>query len=189
VVTVARGRDADSLRAFFATTKRVDIDKRYTHFYSDQYPEIRLTAPVEVQDDEAQDVFQTTENYTLGHAWTWSDQAARYRVDFYPTELADMLRKPVDTDRTMPLAVGYPRHAIYRTEVTLPEEWPADAVTKNIQDPAFTFHKSIRCGGNRLVMQYEYQSLSDAVTADAAAGYLRDLDAAKQSLGNGLSWK
>ncbi len=41
VVTVAEGRDADIQRATFANSKRSDIEKNFTHFYSEYYPGIR----------------------------------------------------------------------------------------------------------------------------------------------------
>ena len=53
VVTIAEGRDADNLRELFATTKRSDIEKNYTHFYSDLYPGIKMSSPIVIEDDAA----------------------------------------------------------------------------------------------------------------------------------------
>ncbi len=189
VVTVAEGRDADNLRAMFATTKRSDIEKSYTHFYSDLYPGIKMSAPIVVQDDEQQDKVQTTESYTIDNIWSRSDKDGTYSCQFYPATIAAFLRKPVDTFRKLPLAVNFPQHQILRTEVTLPGAWPFDADKKTISDPAVTFRRDYRCAGTKLVMEYEYQSLTDSVSPNRVSQYLKRLDQCSQSLGNTLTWR
>jgi hypothetical protein len=95
----------------------------------------------------------------------------------------------VDTDRKLPLAVGFPEHQILRTEVTLPEAWPTEADTKTVDDPAFTFRKDYRCAGNKIVMEYEYQSLADSVDPDSVGQYLERLNESTKSLGYDLVWR
>lgn len=189
VVTIAEGRDADHLREVFATTKRSDIEKSYTHYYSDLYPGIKLSAPVAIVDDTQQDRVQTTETYTIEKAWTLSEKDGSYNCEFYPATIAAFLKKPVATDRKLPLGVPFPQHQILRTEVTLPSPWPFETSGKNISDPAFSFRKSYQCAGNKLVMEYEYQSLADSVSPEQAGQYLQHLDQCSQSVGNTLIWR
>jgi hypothetical protein len=189
VVTVAQGRDADSLRELFATTKRSEIEKNYTHFYSGLYPGIRMSAPVAVEDDAQQDRFQTTEFYTIEKMWTRSDKDKTYRCDFYPSSINALLAKPVDTDRRLPLGIDFPQHQILRTEVTLPGAWPGDSDRKTIMDPAFSFRKECRCAGRKLVMEYDYQSLADSVSPDRTGQYIQRLNQCSQSLGYSLEWR
>ena len=171
VVTIAEGRDADNLRELFAATKRSDIEKTYTHFYSDLYPGTKMSSPIAIADDEQQNRVQTTEFYSIDKAWTQPDKDGKYRCEFYPSTIAALLRKPVDIDRKLPLGINFPQHQILRTEVTLPEAWPFDADRKTIFDPAFTFRKAYRCAGNKLVMEYEYQSLADSVSPEQVSQY------------------
>jgi len=189
VVTVAVGRDADNLREFFATTKRSDIEKSYTHFYAGLYPGIQMSAPIAIEDDEQQDRVQTTEFYSIANIWTRPDKGRDYRCDFYPSSIAAFLAKPVDTDRKLPLGIDFPQHQILRTEVTLPEAWPDEAGTQTISDPAFTFRKDYRCAGRKLVVEYEYQSLTDSVAPGQVGQYLQRLDQCSQSLGYTLNWR
>lgn len=188
VVTVAEGRDADDLRAVFATTKRSDIGENDTSFYANLYPGIKMSAPVQFTDDAEDDKVQTTETYTLDKAWTRSDKGGKYSFDFYASEMAALLKAPVDTDRTMPVGVPYPEHQILRTEVTLPSAWPADNINKTVSDPAFFFQKSIRCSGNKVTMNCEYQSRADSVMPSRATEYIQHLNQASKSLGYTLSW-
>ncbi len=188
VVTVATGRDADNLRAIFATTKRSDIEKSYTHFYADRYPEIKMSAPIDFEDDEDQNRIQTTETYTIDDAWTRSDKGEKFSFEFYPSAMDAFLKTPVDTERTMPVAVPFPEHQILRTEVTLPTAWPADSASKTVSDAAFFFQKDLKSFGNKIIMNCEYQSLTDSVEPDQSAQYIQDLSRASKSLGYSVSW-
>ena len=189
VVTVAEGRDADSLRELFATTKRGDIEKNDTHFYSSIYPGITMSSPIVIEDDEQQDRFQTTEFYSVDKVWNFSDKNGTYSCEFYPSTIAALLTKPVETDRKQPLGIDFPQHQILRTEVTLPETWPNDVGRKTISDPAFTFQKNYRCAGNQLVIEYEYRSLADSVPPERVGQYLQQLNQSLQSLGYTMNWR
>jgi len=189
VVSLAEGRDAEILRELFATNKRSDIEKTDTHYYSVRYPGIAMTAPIDFEDDQQLNRVQTTEYFSIANAWTQSDQARKYRCEFYPVGIAARLRKPVDVNRTLPLGINFPEHQILRTEVTLPEAWPAETEEKEVSDPAFMFRTARRCAGKSLVMAYEYQSLADAVSAEQASQTVDHINEASQLLGNALSWK
>lgn len=188
VVTLAEGRDADSLRALFATTKRSDIEKTCTHFYADRYPGIRMADHLDFYDDEAQNVIQTTENYIIDNAWTRSETGGKYSFDFSAPGMATLLDVPADTGRTMPIGVPFPQHRIFRTEVTLPSAWPADAINRTVSDRAFFFQKNLRCSGNKVFMNCEYRSLADSVEPAQAADYIQHLNQASKALGYTLSW-
>lgn len=191
VVTVAEGRDADTLRAMFATTKHDDIEKSYTHFYAESYPGTQMSSPIEIQDNEPANRFQTTEHYTIDKAWIQSEKDGKFRCDFYPVSLAAYIKKPVDMRRKLPLAVDYPQHQILRTEITMPKSWtyPYRQENKKIIDPAFIFQKLAQRVGKKLVLAYEYQSLSDSVPADQVMGYFQNQDQMAKSLGDSFVWK
>ncbi|MGH7978810.1 MAG: DUF3857 domain-containing transglutaminase family protein [Limisphaerales bacterium] len=189
VVTAAEGGDADRMRATFATTKLSVVERNDTHFYSDLYPGIKMTAPVVVEDDAEQDRFQTTEFYSIDNIWTRPEKGIhKVECEFYPEGIAALLERPADTDRTQPLGINFPEHQILRTEVTLPIAWPAGAGEKTITDPAFTFRKLYQASGNKVVMEYEYQALSDSVAPDAVGDYLQRIDQCSKLLGNTLTW-
>jgi transglutaminase-like putative cysteine protease len=189
VVTLAEGRDADALRELFATTKLTDIQRVYTHFYSTIYPGIKMSSPIVTEDDEDQNTFQTTEDYSIDDLWTQSDKNRKYSCQFYPSTISTFLAKPVDTDRSQPLGITFPEHYILRTEVNTLAPLPYSPSDRTISDPAFTFRKSGGCVGNKLIMEYEYQSLADSVSPDEAGDYLQRLDQCSQLLGDTLTWR
>ncbi|HXI73801.1 MAG TPA: DUF3857 domain-containing transglutaminase family protein [Verrucomicrobiae bacterium] len=189
VVTVAEGRDADNLREMFTNTKRSEIEKTYTHFYAESYPGTKMSSPIEIQDDESQNRFQVTEFYTIDNAWIKSDNDGKYRCNFYPFSIAAFNKKPVDTQRKLPLGVAFPQHQMLRTEITIPTTWTYDRDATDIVDPAFSLRKQTRRAGKKLVLEYEYQSLSDSVPAYRMDEYLRNLDKFSKCLGDSFVWK
>ncbi len=189
VVTLAEGRDAEALRQYFATTKRADIEKSDTRFYADNYPGIRMTAPVVLEDDPLQNRVQTTEFYAIDNVWGSPDKNGKLRCDFYPSGIAAWLRKPADLDRHSPLGVSFPQHQILRTEVILPGAWPAESGHKSVSDAAFSLQRTLECNGNKLVMEYDYRALADSVFPGDIGTYLQRLTQASQMLGYGVIWK
>ena len=189
VVTLAEGRDADELRGLFATTKRSELERTYLHYYSEAYPGTEIASPLEITDDEAQNHFQITEHYTIGEAWVKTDRDNRYHCDFFPSALATYLKKPADNERKQPLAIRFPEHQILQTEITAPTGLDFSPENKTVNDPAFYFHKQTQRSGNKLILQYEYQSLADSVPPERADEYLKNLDTAVKSLGNGYLWR
>ena len=189
VVTVAEGRDAERLRALYATTKRSDIEKDNTHFYADAYPGTTMAAPIQIEDDEAQNRFQTTEFYTISGIWIKSDNDGRYRCDFYPVSIATLNKKPLDTQRSLPLAVGFPQHQILRTEISVPTSWTYSKENKTVLDPAFSFRKQSHREDNKLILEYDYQSLADFVPADRTDEYLQNLTQVAKCFGDEIIWK
>lgn len=188
VVTVAEGRDADILRTLFTTKKLTDIERIYTHFYSAIYPGVKMASPIVTEDDEDQNTFQTTEYYTIDNLWTQAEKGRQYSCQFYPSTISRYLAKPVDKDRSEPLGINFPEHYILRTEVTLAAPLPYSPSVKTISDPAFTFRKTGQFVGNKLVMEYEYQTLVDSVAPDDVGDYLQHLDQCSQLLGDTLNW-
>ena len=189
VVTVAEGRDAERLRELFATSKRSDIEKQYTHFYAEYYPGAKMASPIVMVDEPQQNRVETTELYSIDNLWGTPDKSQNYHCDFYPAGISTLLKKPVDLERKSPLGVNFPEHLFLRTEVTLPGAWAAEADRKAVEDPAFVLQKASQCSGNKLVMEYEYKTLADWVAPNRVNEYVQRLNQASQLLGYELTWR
>jgi hypothetical protein len=99
-----------------------------------------------------------------------------------------LLKPPLDTERTMPVAAPFPQHQILRTEVTLPILMRTETVSKTTTDPAFSFQKNVKSSGHKIVMNCEYRSLADSAGPDQAAQYIQDLNQASKSLSYTVDW-
>jgi len=189
VVTVATGGDADVLREQFATTSRDKIQKSYQDFYSRFYPQIKIAQPIQFVDDEPQNRIEMTEFYTVEKMWTQSADDKRFWCEFSPHTIASLLyQKPRDKDRTMPLALEFPEHRIFRAEVALPAAWPADKRNKMISDPAFFFQRQLTVSGRKLVLEAEYRTFADSIPPERVKSYLQQLDEAARASSYSLGW-
>jgi hypothetical protein len=87
-------------------------------------------------------------------------------------------RKPAGRLRTTPLGLSYPEHQMFHAEITLPVPTRVDTGIWPVDNPAFHFNKSVRLIGGEVVVEQEYETLAEAVPAEAMPGYLRQLDQA-----------
>jgi hypothetical protein len=183
IVTVAEGADADALRHQFATTPPDEIEREYRNAQSKYYTEIRSTAPMQFSDDERNNRVRITEFYSVARMWNRLPEEANYHCHFYSVNVDDAMRKPAVSFRTMPLAIEYPVHQVYRVEASWTTGWPVQPDTHTIENPAFYFHRSVNIIGTNLVSEQEFRTLTDVVTPDAVPTYLRQMDAAIDLLG------
>ncbi len=188
VITVAEGEDAEAMRYQFSTTSLEAVGKRYLDFYSRYYSGIHQSDKINYTDNEQANRVEITEYYTIDDAWGKPQSGSGYSFSLYPVMFYPVISKPLDKDRRMPLAVDHPNHLIQHTEVTLPIAWSYTHLDKFINDAAFTFSKHINCGGRRLVMDFEYESLADYVPPENVPTYLDHLTTISQSLDYQLSW-
>jgi hypothetical protein len=183
IITVAEGPDADRLREHFATTPREDIEKDDLNAYAKIYPFISRASAMVYSDDEQQNRVETTEFYSIERMWNKQPNDEFYRCRFYCVNVDEALVKPAVSFRTMPLGVEFPVHQVFHAIVNVPTSWPIPPSNVTIDDPAFYFQRLVNVAGGRLLLDYEYRALTDAVAPDAVPGYVRDLDSATDALG------
>ena len=88
----------------------------------------------------------------------------------------------------MPLGIAYPVHQIFPTAKSPFQRWPRCIRTdQTIQNPAFYFHRTASVGTGKLVLDYEYRSLSDVVQPEAVPTYAQQLNAVVDLLGYSIS--
>lgn len=188
VQTLAEGSDANQLRQTFADQTRDELQKNYLNYYARQYPDIKMARPLEVFDHREQNTFETIEHYRIQQFWTLSDDKKNYECDFYPQTIRDLFAEPNTTLRSMPLGMTYPCHSILITKVILPEEWPVDEITNHFQCPVAELDAKRVVDTNIFTMTYEYQTLSNFVSAAAMPDYVKALNQMKDALGYSLTW-
>ena len=176
IVTVAEGRDADSLRAEFATKTRDDIQRNHANSYARLYPDIKTADPLLLSDNEEENRIELTEFYTIDKFWVLRSPTDGYYCDFAAENMTQLVNRPTVSFRTMPLRVPYPRHEIFHLRATIGSTGWNKLENKNIEDPAFTFSRRLAVGPLSVNMDCEYRSLSDAVPLDALHAHLQNLD-------------
>jgi hypothetical protein len=182
IVTAAEGADADALRERFATTPFEQIEREYLAVQAEYYPEIHATAPLQFSDDEQNNRFQVTGSYSIPRFWKRRADDSYFHCNFYSFNVDEAIHKPEDSTRAMPLGINHPVHQVFHAQASWLVGWPVRPDTQNIQNPAFSFGRSMNIVGTNLLMDFEYRSTSDWVAPEALPTYIEQVDAARKFL-------
>ncbi len=189
VVTTSRGARAEAIRSTLATSSIEELQKGYLNFYAGYYPAISLQTPFTVDDDEAANRITTTERYTIDDFSSQEDATRKHVATILAPDIDEVLRRPASAVRHSPLAIAHPLEVTVTTEALLPSAWPIEAETIRVDDPAFTFERTIMQGsGDRLVIRDRFESLGDEVAAADIPRYAANLVLARDSTEFVLSW-
>jgi hypothetical protein len=183
ITTVAGGADADRLRQHYATTPREDIDLENLSTYAKYYPQIHRAGPTLLRDDPQQNRIEITEFYSIEGLWSRPPNEADYHCRLYGVNVDGAMERPPESARAMPWAMRYPVHQLFRAEAVLTTALPIKTGSETIENRDFFFRRASDLVENKLILEYEYRSLSDVVEPDALASYLRRLDAATATQG------
>ena len=188
VVTRLGGERAENLRQTFASSSAEALQNDYLNYYAGYFPDISLTTPFKVEDDVKGNRLTTIERYSIATFSRLDDDESRNVVNVETPEMDDILRSPKTTARSAPLAIAHPVDVTLTTEVLLPGDWPVKAETYTVEDPAFSFERTIKPGRDRVVFTDRYQSRVDEIGAADAPRYAANLARARTATGYQLSW-
>ncbi len=176
VETVYRGRQAEYIRADFASTSRDQTEKQYLNFYSQDFPGIRLAAPMQIRDDQEANVLTTVEAYDIDGLWTpMANDPDRMIMEFYANIVSSELVEPSTRIRSMPFGLPHPRHVVERMIVNFPTPLELAPDFTEIDNPAFHFTLEEKVTPRRLELTYEYRSKKHAIPPEEIPRYLKDI--------------
>jgi hypothetical protein len=190
VVTTYEGGAAESQRDQLSGSNLESVQQDNLGYYADSYPGIRLAAPKRVADDKKLNRLTTTESYNIANIAGDPDGQGKHRVWIETPDVDELLSDPEVKLRKSPLLLKYPLEVSSVTEVLLPASWPISDSDARVDDPAFSFRRSVRAdpGHKRFVIHDEYRSLSDEVAAREMPRYTANLAKARGELGYSLDW-
>jgi transglutaminase-like putative cysteine protease len=186
IITIADGADADAMRRRLATTTPSEMENDNLNAFAALYPGITRSAPLEHTDDEKANEIVVTDYYQIANFWSALPTGPGYICRFYSFNVDRAVKKPLVSFRSMPLALKYPEHQVFRAEITLPLSNPVAPGTWAVNNPAFHFHKTVLRSGGKVLLEQEYDTLADSVPVDALPNYLSQLDQASDLLGYSL---
>ena len=185
-MTIADGADAEMMRRRFSTPDRAVIANEDLNAFAALYPGIVRVAPREYSDDERANEVVVTDYYQIGNMWSPVPAGPGYVCWFYSYNVDRAARKPAGPARSMPLALSYPEHQVFRVEFAVPLSLRLDPGLSAVDNPPFHFHKAVMVSPGKVVVEHEYDALSDRVPAEAMPGYLQQLDQVSGLLGYAL---
>jgi len=189
VTTTSRGGRAEVARDRLRTRPRDDMQKDALNFYARSWPHIGVAAPMESHNDVAENAMTLVEHYTLSDLASDIDGGRRIHAEFAFPDTEDVLAEPAATVRHAPLGRAYPFEATTTTEILLPMKASIKAESSRVDDPAFTFERSIAATDDRsIVVTDRYVALADHVDATDVARFATHLRKARNSLDYSLEW-
>lgn len=187
VVTIAEGADAVALRRRFATTERPAIATEDLNAFAALYPGIAAPMPLEYADDAKANKVVVTAYYQIPNVWSPVPTGPGFVCRLYSYNVDRAARMPpVSAARTMPLGLSYPEHELFRAEITLAVPIPVEPGAWAVNNPAFHFHKAVTLSPGVVLVEEEFDSLSESVPVEAVPDYLRQLDLVSPLLGYAL---
>jgi transglutaminase-like putative cysteine protease len=175
VTTSYSGYAADNQRENFKNESIVELMKDYEKFYAATYDRIRIDS-LTYSDDERTGVFTTQEYYHLSNPWSSGKDNSK-KFTFASFIIDDIIRRPKDKERKMPIRLAFP--AKYREEsiVELPENWQVAESESHIRNSSYAYNSKIYSIGNKVFLKADYENFKDYIATTDASQYFDDINA------------
>lgn len=163
-----QGAEADRLREMYERWGQEEIESYFNDYFEEHFGTLETTAPLEIKDDLAKNVFHIKVKYLLHGLWNPdSEDDEVYFFNLFPVHIAEVLDFKVDPLRKTPLSLDHPTHLVeHITLVNREEEWDAVEEEKAYDTEEVAFRYEERSDGNRLRLKYEYKTKKDQIPAD-----------------------
>lgn len=175
VETTYSWASADSMRARFGEIGRAAMEEGYLDFYARLHPSIRAEGPLEIRDDESENVVVTTERYLVPDFWRLSEDGESLDASVSAPEISQLVSTPSTAARTMPLGVPHPVNVTCHISVRLPGSWELAPLRRRIETEAIRFGCDIRYSESVLDLYYDYESLKDSVPPENALAHVEQV--------------
>jgi transglutaminase-like putative cysteine protease len=189
VETEFRDFDAESMRQDAQRRSPEEIARSYLKYYARYYPAIQALGPVELKDDRDANVVVTRERYALPDFWAVAEGSAEKEVELYPLTFQGYVAKPPSAPRSMPLVLAHPVFVRHISEVALPDEWDIKPESADLAFPEMRFSYRARYARRIVTLEYDYQSLADAVAPSRVASYAQALDQVRNLMSYRLQYR
>lgn len=167
---------ADKERQDLSDDNPQERKSNYANYIADFYPGAKMSAPLEISDDKVHNIVKVTEHYDLPR--TFEVKNGRKRFFLQADELYRYAGNLKSSVRSTPLAIAYPANVRQTIQVILPKKWDLREDTVQIDNPAFHYVSNVKYSEQgafpRLVLDYQYRSLTDTIELAALDQYLQD---------------
>lgn len=180
VITTNTGSFADDARYDFNNNSNYEMKKTYKNFYASYFDKITADS-LSYKNNDTTGSFTITESYTIDNIW--KKDGKKTKIDFTSFVIDGDMTKPADKNRTMPFRLAYPLHVKERLEINMPEAWPITAFDDVINSLGFQLTGSGASDGNKVNLNYEYESLGDHVMPEDAQAFFSKFDIADKEIG------
>ncbi|MEP6466189.1 MAG: DUF3857 domain-containing protein [Parafilimonas sp.] len=186
VITTYSGAYADDTRSDFNYSSDYEMQKNYLNFYKDYFDNIKSDS-LTYSDNDSTGIFTTTEYYSIDSFWTIKDNSRT--ADFSCYVISDLLKKPKETNRTMPIGLSFPVHCTEELDINLAGNgWNLKEVDEDVRCASFAFIKKSKVYDNRIIIDYDYERFKDNVMPEESGNYLSALQKINEEQDYQISW-
>lgn len=185
VVTTYSGSFSDDIRSSFNNNSHYEMLKGFRDYYADYFEKIKGDS-LSFEDNDTTGVFTTKEYYTITDLWKIEE--GKKKVQFESFVINGVLQKPSDISRNMPFSIRFPAWYKEEVEVNLPEYWNVSESSDKIACENFFLKSNFSYFYKKLLMQYEYRSFKDNVSAEETPRYLECYNQVNKSVAYKLTW-
>jgi hypothetical protein len=180
---------ADEIRRTIARRSPEQRQSNYVNYIARYYPGAKTAAPITVDDDEARNIVEIREHYTLERTFV-KEPAGDLAFFLHADEIYDYV-SPLDSSvRQAPLAIEYPIWVRQNIRAILPDQWPIKGDSVMVENPAFMYRSTViySAAGHfpELELDYSYEALADHVDVAALEQYQADRKRVYDDLGFNL---
>jgi hypothetical protein len=146
------------------------MQKDYLNFYKDYFDNIKSDS-LTYSDNDTTGIFTTTEYYSIDSIWERKED--KKTADFSCYIISSLLKRPKETNRTMPIGLNYPAHYIEELDINLEgNNWNLKEDNQEVHCAAFSLIKKSKVYDNRIIIDYDYERFKDNVMPNESASYL-----------------
>lgn len=184
VTTDYSGSFADDTRQQFKSSSLIEIKTQYKKFYNSYFDKINADS-ISHNDNPVNGVFQTIEYYTIDDFW--GTRNSFKEAYFKPYIINNIIRKPSETNNSMPYQLSFPANYVEDIVINLPDYWSIKESVEKINSGSFRMFAKYTCTGKKVILHYEYENLKDHVLPGEMKEYIANVDKANKNLGYSLS--
>lgn len=176
VETYYSGREADNVRDGFKSKTKAETNKDYIDFYSNDFPEIKLSKSIYFSDDTVNNAITVYEEYDIPNFWRYDSTNSRYIAETYGRVISGYIIQPSTKVRKAPFAIRYPLDVRLITNIHVPEEWNVTTSSKKIVGPSFSYSSDISYTKKVIRLKFDLLNKGPIVEANKTVEYLNKTD-------------
>lgn len=169
VETQFKGMRANSLRYDLACESKEERERSYLNFYDKAYPGIKAIRPIEIEDNQRDNIITHTEQYTI------PDFDVNLPNEYAAWAIKSNISEPHYQNRNYPFAISHPVYVMHRIELVTPTVQSVKPEKLHIQNDRYEFKYKQRKTKNSLIMFFDYSTFTDHIEVDNLKEYLTDV--------------
>lgn len=176
------GESAEGFRRMLDRQGLKDYSTELEQGYRRQYPGADIQGTPSVHDDKALNQLTIEAHFSIDNFW--NTDGDRQELMLYGDTIDQYARVPGTTRRRMPLAIEPGVNVVHRIRYSLTSDvnWQLEDKTLQIENSAIRYHRRITAEPREILVQHEYLSKGDHITATDANQYVQQVRKLRDAL-------